>query len=312
MEEQLAREISFADLEMLVAFASSEHFGRTAAELDVSTATVQRAIRALERKLGLELLEQAGRRVRLNHVGHVLVNQAHTVLRSRVDAVAVTLAETGRAHRLMRISHTYSLGLGFVPAMIARYLHQEPAMRFRCQQSAATQAVSALLRGEADMAVGSLAPAEPDLVVVPLFSEALMLAVPESDPLAKQDRVRLSQIRDRPFIAMEPGSSSRTALVNACARAGFVPRVTFEGSDLFVVESMVGAGIGISLVPEEMRAHQSPKVVRLPIDGPTAAPRTIFLAYPRSNESFVEIRALADIARALGKERSTPDAGTIA
>jgi DNA-binding transcriptional LysR family regulator len=87
--DQIAiRDITFADLEMFVAFARSEHFGHTADELGVSVATVQRGIRSLERKLGMPLIEQSGRRVRMLHAGHVLVREAQVVLRARQDAVA--------------------------------------------------------------------------------------------------------------------------------------------------------------------------------------------------------------------------------
>jgi LysR family transcriptional regulator, transcription activator of glutamate synthase operon len=301
MDESHAKDVTFADLEMFLNFAKNEHFGRTAAELGVSAATVQRAVRALERKLGVDLVEQAGRRVRMSHTGHVLVREAHTVLRARLDAVNTTRADSGHPQRLLRIAHTYSLGLRFVPAVLAELLEAHPELRFRCLQSSATVVVSTLLRGEADVAFTSIAPTETDIVVEPLFTESLLLAVPVGDPLGDRGTVSLRDVRDRPFVAMEPGSSSRTHMVNACARAGFVPRVAVEGNDLFVVESMVGAGIGVSVVPEGMSNHQHPRVVRLPIDDPSFAGRTIFLAYQRTSAAHESVRTLARIARTHGR-----------
>ena len=112
----------------------------------------------------------------------------------------------------------------------------------------ATDVIAALLRGEADAAFTSVAPNEQDFVIVPLFTESLVLSVPADDPLAECSPVSLASVRDRTFIAMELGSSRRTHMVNACARAGFVPRIAVEGNDLFVVESMVGAGVGVVVV----------------------------------------------------------------
>ncbi|HVV18742.1 MAG TPA: LysR family transcriptional regulator [Pseudonocardiaceae bacterium] len=295
MDDTRASEVTFGDLEMFLAFARTEHFGRTAAELDVSVATVQRGIRALERKLGIQLIEQAGRRVRLRHPGHVLAREAHGVLRARSDAVNTAIAESGEPQRLLRIAHTFSLGLGFVPAVLAELHGRRPELRFRCRQSAATDVVSTLLRGDADVAFTSLSPTEPDMVVQPLFTESLLLAVPRDDPLADRDTVALADVRDRTFVAMEPGSSSRTHMVNACARAGFVPRITAEGSDLFVVESMVGAGIGVSVVPEGMSGHRHPRVVRLALAEPVS--RTIFLAHQATSAVHDSVLALAAIAR---------------
>lgn len=301
MDDAHARDITFTDLEMFLVFAKSEHFGHTAAELDVSVATVQRGIRALERKLGVELVEQAGRRVRLRHTGHVLAREAHSVLRARLDAIDMTLAESGQPQRLLRIAHTYSLGLGFVPAVLAELLGTNPELRFHCRQSSATDVVSTLLRGEADVAFTSISPTEPDMVVEPLFAESLLLAVPAGDPLSGRDGVALAEVRDRPFIAMEPGSSSRTHMINACARAGFVPRIAIEGNDLFVVESMVGAGIGVSVVPEGMNDHHHPRVARLTIDEPASVRRTVFLAYQATSAVHDSVLALARIARAHGR-----------
>ncbi|WP_028936296.1 LysR substrate-binding domain-containing protein [Pseudonocardia spinosispora] len=305
MDESRVGDISFADLEMFLSFARFEHFGRAAAELEVSVATVQRGVRGLERKLGVELVEQAGRRVRLRHAGHVLAREAHQVLRARLDAVDTTRAESGRPHRLLRIAHTYSLGNHFVPSVLAELVHRQPELRFRCQQSSATDAVSVLLRGEADVAFTSLSPGDSNVVLEPLFTESLLLTVPAGDPIGTREAVSLRELRARRFVAMELGSSSRTHLVNACARAGFVPRITVDCSDLFVVESMVGAGLGVSVVPQGMADHPNPRVTRLPIDDP-ASSRTVFLAYSPTGAAHPTVRELAAIAREHGRAREQP------
>ncbi|KAA9151054.1 LysR family transcriptional regulator [Amycolatopsis acidicola] len=303
MADDRANQVTFDDLEVFLVFAKTEHFGQAAAELGVSVPTVQRSVRALERKLGVGLIEQAGRRVRLRHSGQVLAREAHGVLRARADAVDTTLAEAGAPQRVLRVAHTYSLGLGFVPAVLAELLQGLPGLRFRCWQGSATSVVSTLLRGDADVAFTSVAPTEPDMVVDPLFTESLLLAVPADDPLAGRDAVELAGVRDRPFVAMEPGSSSRTHLVNACARAGFVPRIAVEGNDLFLVESMVGAGLGVSVVPAGMNDHRHPRVARLPIAEPGSASRTVFLAYPGGGAVHPSVLELARIARRRGRER---------
>lgn len=294
-----ADEVSFHDLEIFLAFARHEHFAHAGEDLGLSTATVQRSVRGLERKLGVDLLEQAGRRVRLRHAGHVLVQEASTVLRARSDAIATTRAESGDPQQVLRIAHTYSLGLGFVPTVLAQVLKVHPELRFRCHQTSATEVVTHLLRGDADVLFGSTPPTDPDIVVLPLFTEPLLLAVPVGDPLAALGSVSLRKARDRPFVAMAPGSSSRTHMANACARAGFVPRISVEGSDPFVVESMVGAGLGVSVVPGRMADHHHPRVARVPIDD-EAGRRTIFLAHPKKSAVGAMVQALARVAVAQG------------
>lgn len=297
-----AKDLTFVDLETFVAFARSEHFGRTATELGVSVATVQRIVRGLERKLGVPLIEQTGRRVRMLPAGRVLEREAHAVLRGRQDAVSNTRADAGQGS-LLRIAHTFSLGLGFVPGVLAELLEDVPGARFRCWQGSATDVIAALLRGEADVAFTSVAPSERDFVVEPLFTESLLLALPADDPLAASSSASLGDVRDRPFVAMELGASSRTSMVNACAMAGFVPRIAAEGNDLFVVESMVGAGIGVSLVPQGMTDHQHPRVVRLPIVDPPIPDRTVLLVYPRASAQYGNVQVLSKVALLRGRAR---------
>ncbi|WP_396836914.1 LysR family transcriptional regulator [Mycobacterium sp. ITM-2016-00317] len=276
-------------------FARTEHFGHAATDLGVSVATVQRAVRSLERKLGVSLVEQSGRRVRMLPAGRVFEREAHAVLRGRQDAISNTRADAGHTS-LVRIAHTHSLGLGFVPGVLAELLESVPGVRFRCWQGTATDVIAALLRGEADIGFTSVAPSERDFVVEPLFTEALLLAVPADDPLASAGSASLEDVRDRPFVAMELGASSRASMVSACARAGFVPRIVAEGNDLFVVESMVGAGIGVSLVPQGMTDHQHARVVRLPIAHPLVPDRTILLVYPLAGVQYANVQLLSKIA----------------
>lgn len=300
--EHAAGNVTFNDLEMFVAFARSEHFGQTATELGVSVATVQRGIRALERKLGISVVEQSGRRVRMLAAGRVLEGEAHGLLRARQDAISSTRADAGE-HSLMRIAHTHSLGLNFVPGVLAELLLEAPGLRFRCWQGTANDVIAVLLRGEADAAFTSVAPVDDDFAVEPLFTESLLLAVPADDPLAGTTSASLGDVRDRAFVAMQLGASSRTHMVNACARAGFVPRIGAEGNDLFVIESMVGAGIGVSLVPEGMADHHHPRVVRLPICDPTLTERTALLVYPRSSAQYANTQKLGKTALLRGRTR---------
>jgi DNA-binding transcriptional LysR family regulator len=302
MTQDGAKDVTFVDLETFVVFARTEHFGYAATDLGVSVATVQRAVRSLERKLGVSLIEQSGRRVRMLPAGRVLEREAHAVLRGRQDAISNTRADAGHTS-LLRVAHTFSLGLGFVPGVLAELLESVPGVRFRCWQGSATDVIAALLRGEADAAFTSVAPSERDFVVEPLFTETLLLAVPADDPLASAGSASLDDVRDRPFVAMELGASSRTSMVNACARAGFVPRIAAEANDLFIVESMVGAGIGVSLVPQGMTDHQHPRVVRLPIVRPQNPDRTVLLVYPRSSAQYANIQVLSKVALLRGRAR---------
>ena len=187
------------------------------------------------------------------------------MLRARQDAVNSTLADAGHPQRQLRIAHTFSLGLGFVPRVLAALLEKHPGLRFRCWQGSATDVDRGAAAGRGRRGVHIVVAQRGGLRRGAVVHRVTVACRACRRPTGARDSVSLAQVRDRPFIAMELGSSSRTHMVNACARAGFVPRIAVEGNDLFVVESMVGAGIGVSVVPEGMTDHQHPGVARIRI-----------------------------------------------
>lgn len=292
-----ARQVTFHDLEVLLAFSATEHLGHAARDLGSSVASVQRTIRSLEDRLGVRLVERDGRRVRLRHAGWVLAREAAGVLRSRADAVDAVLAAAGVDLVPLRIGHTFSLGIAVVPRIVAAFRERASGVRVMLRQGAATEIVASLLSGEVDAAFTSISPVEPDVRVVPLFEEPMVLAVPAGDPLAGGDAVDLARAGDRRFVAMSEGSNSRGYMMRACARAGFTPRVVLDTDDLFSVTGAVAAGIGVSVLPGRMGDYAHPGVTLLPLAEPVPTRRTICLAYRRRSGRETQLSTLREVAQ---------------
>ena len=291
------RQVTFQDLEILLAFSTTEHLGHAARNLGLSVPSVQRSIRALEGKLGVVLVERDGRRLRLRHAGWVLARQAARLLRSRSDAVDEVLAAAGAELVPLRIGHTFSLGIEVVPQIVAAFLNRSAGTRVMLRQDAATSIIESLLSGEVDAAFTSISPVEPDVRVVPLFQEPMLLAVPVSDPLAGTEAVDLASVGERRFVTMSEGSSSRGYMVRACARAGFTPRVVMDADDLFSVTGAVAAGIGLSVLPGRMRDYRHPGVVLIPLAEPVPTRRTVCLAYRRQSSRQTQLSVLREVAQ---------------
>jgi LysR family transcriptional regulator, transcription activator of glutamate synthase operon len=292
-----ARHVTFHDLEILLAFSSTEHLGQAARHLGLSVASIQRAIRGLEDKVGVALVERDGRRLRLRHAGWVLAREAARMLRARCDAVDEVLAAAGAERVPLRIGHTFSLGIEVVPRIVATFLERSAGARVMLRQDAATTIIESLLSGEIDAAFSSISPVEPDVRVVPLFTEPMLLAVPAGDPLAGADAVELARVGERRFVAMSEGSSSRGYMMRACARAGFTPRVVLDTDDLFSVAGAVAAGIGLAVLPGRMRDYRHPGVVLIPLVEPVPTRRTVCLAYRRHSGRELQLSVLREVAQ---------------
>lgn len=274
-------DVTLEEFETLVMFSSTEHLGLTAEAMGCSVAKVQRVLRRLENNLALALLEREGRRLRLTRAGWALAEEGGRVLRARTDAVAAARAVAGERRGRLRVGHTFSLGISFVPGVVADYLGWRDLDAVSLRHGAATEMVTALLGGHIDAAFTSSAPVETDIVVVPLFEEGTVLAVPDGFERG-DDRVRLVDLRDRPFVSMPSGANSRSLMVRACARAGFSPRVVLEADDLFTVAGAVAAGVGIAVLPSRMADFRLRGLRYLEVVEETPTVRTISLAFRKA------------------------------
>jgi LysR family transcriptional activator of glutamate synthase operon len=290
-------EVGFHELEIFLEFSRTEHLGQTAEALGYSVSSIQRAVRVLEKRFGVPLVQREGRRVRLLHTGHVLADHAAQVLRARSEAINAVLVAAGRRQIKLRLGHNFSLGLDVVPSVVAALLAREPETQILLRSGTTTAIISSLLSGTLDAALVSPPPAEPELEVVPLYSEASKLIVSVRDPLAGGTNVDLATVRDRAFVALEDGTWSRQELLKACARAGFVPKVTVEVSDMITLQGIVSEGVAIAIIAERIATHGHPDIVALTIDGVAAHHRTVGLAYPREHRDSRLITSLRTAAK---------------
>jgi LysR family transcriptional activator of glutamate synthase operon len=290
----MGESLSFHELEVFLAFAELEHLGRAAEALELSVPAVQRAVRAVEARIGVPLVRRDGRRVRLLHAGRILADQAARVLRARTEAVDAVLVAAGRGQHVLRIGYMYSLGLRVLPDLVADVLAHEPSVRIVLRHGATDGLVDALLTGELDAVCVAPLPALPDVTARPLFSECFRLSVRAGDPLARRARVDLREVRTRPFAALREGFGSRRFMLEACARAGFVPKIAFTADDIFTVEGFVGAGLAVAVLPELIGEHAAPRVVHVPLREAVPTTRTVGIAHLTAQRRHGALQALLD------------------
>ncbi|MDQ2845070.1 MAG: LysR substrate-binding domain-containing protein, partial [Actinomycetota bacterium] len=105
--------------------------------------------------------------------------------------------------------------------------------------------------GQLDVGIVSPRPTIPGLVWRRLLRQRLRLAVPTTHRLASRDTVLLETLADEAFLSMSAGFGMRTILEGLCAAAGFVPQIAVECQELTTVAALVGAGLGIAVLPVE-------------------------------------------------------------
>lgn len=237
--------------------AIGEEGGFTAAAdaLGYSQPAVSQLVRRLERRLGTALVERHGRTVRLTEAGRVLARHAVTVIAAIDTAGEEIAAITGLRAGRVRIMAFPSSSAVLVPRALAELRRQHPGLWVTFSEGEPPQSLDALRAGECDVAVAFTYPDttqdhEGDLdglLTVPLLEDSVHVALPRDHPLARSRQIELKDLADMPWIAGCP--RCRGHLLSLAEASGFEPRIGFETDDYVAVLGLVGAGLGVALIP---------------------------------------------------------------
>ena len=250
-------------LEYFVAVARHGHFGRAAEAAYVSQPALSQQVRRLEAELGVALLRRTSRGVELTPAGADLLTRAEAILAEAAAARAEMDEHAGVVRGAVRVAATTDFVR--LPEALAAFHRDHPGVRIALRQTSAAEALELVRRGAVDLAVLSLTGDAGGLDVTLLVEEPLRLIVEPGDPLAG-GTVRLSELSGHPFVLAEPGSALRATVMEACQAEGFSPVPLLEVDEPSAVRFLVGAGLGVSLVPASWLEVPGPEVGVASID----------------------------------------------
>lgn len=182
--------------------------------------------------------------------------------------------------------------------LLASFHRRHPGVDISLSEANSDQLLRELRDGVIDLAWVGLAGAPPaGIETHVIIDEAHVAAVALDDPLASRSTLRLDELRERPLISQPPGTGLRTCLDDACARAGFEPRVMLESSAPNILAELASRGLGVAIIPESVAAAFAGQVHCLSITRPTLRSR-IELAWRAGDASSPAARAVIEHARA--------------
>ncbi len=283
-------------LRAFLAVAEELHFGRAAGRLHIAQPALSQQIKQLEQDVGAVLLERTTRQVRLTGTGATFVGHARRVLaeieRARESVLLTECGERGE----IRVGVTGAITWRLLPRVARTYRERYPLVRMELYPAVFSAAqIGALHDGQID--VGFLrAPVPPGPLASRLIvNESLVAVLPEGHPLAHRREVALADLANENFVSYPSmhGSALRDAAIHACYSAGFTPRVVQEAPDTHTVVALVGAAVGVALLPASAETLQYEGVVFTPIAGDVDVRVPVALAWRRHDRSPVLARFLA-------------------
>jgi DNA-binding transcriptional LysR family regulator len=246
-------------LRVLRAVAEHGSFSAAADALSYTQPAISQQIAALEKRAGTTLVDRGSRGVRLTDAGRALVDHAEVVLARLAAAEAELDAIAGIRGGRVRLSSFPTAGASLLPPAVAEFTRRHPDVELSFVEREPEEAAQMLRAAELEIAIlfeyDRLHPSEFErfyegIEVHHLVDDPMYLALPNGHPLARKQRVRLKDVAGETWI-QESGTHSWCGRFHqtVCEAAGFTPKVGFRSDDYNVVQGLIAAGVGISLLP---------------------------------------------------------------
>lgn len=283
------------------ALARHGHFGRAADDCAISQPALSMQIKELEDLLGAPLVERTTRHIRLTGFGEEFATRAREILRAVDELQDLARASQQPLLGRLRIGVIPTVAPYLLPGVITALSARYPGLDLRPREAVTGKLIADLLEARLDAAIVALPISEPALSEAALFEEEFVLVRPADE--ASRPVPNAEMLREMRLLLLEEGHCFRDQALAFCSLSPTASREMMEGSSLATLVQMVGAGIGVTLVPEmavpiETRsAHVALQRLRVPRPN-----RTIGMVWRRTSPLAAQLQDVADIVQRIGVE----------
>jgi DNA-binding transcriptional LysR family regulator len=293
-----------------VVLAEELHFGRAAGRLGMAQPPLSRAIRELERQLGVSLLIRTTRQVTLTPAGEVLLRDARTAL-DAVSAAGRRAQYAGEPAPKLRLALKADIDGGLLPQILDAYAQEEASLPVKLVLGRVGEQTQAVRDGHADTAL-LLSPFDDrGLDSEPLLTEPFLIALPADDPLAARTSLRLADLAGWSLPDGSPADQGpapgRHGMSGTDTRRPGPPRnealtadTPQEASDLPQIFKLVELGRIVCFFPASLTLrYPRSEITYRPVTD--LEPATLAVAWPQNSRSpavAAFVRAAATVAAA--------------
>lgn len=242
-------------------------FSRAAEQLHIERPPLSQRIRALEKRLQVDLFDRRQRPVRLTPAGQVFLAKVQPALAQLEQAIAQTQQAAQGEIGHLTIGLSSSAANGLFSDLLRRFCQRHPQVTISLQELTVEEQLAALASGQIDLGIEAITPAQLadrglDWRVVD--NESLVVVLPEGHPLAEADLVTLTDLASESLILPNlQAFPFYHAFLDSCAQAGFQPRLVENTTAtwMLTILSLVVAGVGLAILPSNVLNLQRKGVV---------------------------------------------------
>jgi Transcriptional regulator len=278
------------------ALARHGHFGRAADACAISQPALSMQIKELEESLGTALFERGARQVRLTSFGEEFAGRVREILRAVDELEDLARASRARLVGRLRLGVIPTIAPYLLPALIGNLTRLNADLDIHVRETVTSKLLTELHEGRLDTAIVALPVSEPAFTEVALCSEDFVLVRPRSEanlPVPTPDL-----LREMRLLLLEEGHCFRDQALSFCNLQSALPRELLDGSSLSTLVQMVGAGIGVTLIPEMAVAVETRSADVAVAHFPDPQPRrTIGMIWRNSSPLSKQLMQIAEVVR---------------
>jgi len=301
--------VTLRQLRYFDALVQHGHFGRAAEACSISQPALSMQIKEMEETLGGVLLERNARQFALTRFGEELLQRVRDILRSVDELGDFARASRDRLAGRLRVGMIPTIAPYLLPKVIENLARIHPELDIHVRETLTQKLIKDVAEGRLDTAIVALPVSEPTLTEVALFTETFLLVRPGQDegtPVPSRE-----MLREMKLLLLEEGHCFRDQALSFCNMQSAPPREVLDASSLSTLVQMVGAGIGVTLIPEmavTVETRSAPvSIARFKNPQPA---RTIGMVWRKTSPLARQLMQISDVVcLSAGKARRRSAAG---
>jgi DNA-binding transcriptional LysR family regulator len=242
-------ELNPTHLRTLQEIARRGSFSRAADSLHLSQPAVSLHIKQLEDAVGHRVLERVGKRAFPTRAGELLLEHAGRIFAELAAAREAMESLRGVVAGRIRFGSGATASIHLLPPLFRRLRERYPEIELILVTGNAPDMARAVVQNELDVAIVTLPVNARHLTVSPVYHDPLLAIAPPGPEWRRRRPLAAAELARHPLMLYEPGGTIRRVIDAWFARAGVSPRVAMELGNEEAIKKLVGAGLGLSIIP---------------------------------------------------------------
>ncbi len=246
-------------LEYVVAVAEAGSVSRAAERLHVAQPSVSQQIKKLETELGTTLFDRLARGVVTTEAGERFLKRARHILAELVDARRDASDTRDAVRGILHVGAIPTIAPFLLPGLVRAFTKRYPDATVHIEENVTDRLLDDIVNGKLDLAITSSLEDDRAVHIDTIATEPLWVLLPQDSALARRKSVSWGAFDKQRTLVLHEDHCLSGQVTRFCRQRDSQPAVVSRGAQLATIAEMVANGLGVSVVPEMMRAQDRSK-----------------------------------------------------